>query len=33
MRYVVWWNKEVKETVSRKKYAHKVMCQNNGEEN
>ena len=23
-----WWNEEVKETVSRKKQAHKAICQN-----
>ena len=28
-----WWNEEVKEAVSRKKEAHKAMCQNNAEEN
>ena len=28
-----WWNEEVKEVVSRKKDAHKIMCQNNTEEN
>ena len=29
-----WWqNKEVKETVLRKKDAHKVMCQNNTVDN
>ena len=29
-----WWrNEEVKEAVSRKKDAHKAMCQNNIEEN
>ena len=28
-----WWNKEVKEAVSRKKEAHKAMCQNSSEEN
>ena len=28
-----WWNEEVKEAVSRKKEAHKAMCQNITEEN
>ena len=28
-----WWNEEVKEVVSRKKEAHKAMCQNSTEEN
>ena len=28
-----WWNKAVKEAVSRKKDAHKAMCQNSTEEN
>ena len=28
-----WWNEEVKETVSRKKEAHKAMCQNSTLEN
>ena len=28
-----WWNEEVKEAVSRKKDAHKSMCQNSIEEN
>ena len=28
-----WWNEEVKEAVSRKKEAHKAMCQNSTEEN
>ena len=28
-----WWNEEVKEAVSRKKEAHKAMCQNRTEEN
>ena len=28
-----WWNEEVKEAVSRKKEAHKVMCQKSTEEN
>ena len=28
-----WWNEEVKEAVSRKKDAHKAMCQNSSEEN
>ena len=28
-----WWNEEEKKTVSRKKDAHKVMCQNSTEEN
>ena len=28
-----WWNEDVKEAVSRKKEAHKAMCQNNAEEN
>ena len=28
-----WWNEKVKEAVSRKKEAHKVMCQNSTEEN
>ena len=28
-----WWNEEVKESVTRKKEAHKVMCQNSTEEN
>ena len=27
-----WWNEEVKEAVSRKKEAHKAMCQNSTEE-
>ena len=30
---VWWWNEEVKEAVSRKKEAHKVMCQNSIVEN
>ena len=29
----LWWNEEVKEAVSRKKEAHKAMCQNSTEEN
>ena len=29
----LWWNKEVKKAVSRKKETHKVMCQNCTEEN
>ena len=28
-----WWNEEVKEAVSRKKEAHKAMCQNSTAEN
>ena len=28
-----WWNKEVKEEVSRKKDAQRVMCRNSTEEN
>ena len=28
-----WWNEDVKEAVSRKKVAHKAMCQNSTEEN
>ena len=28
-----WWNKEVKEEVSRKMDVQKAMCQNNTEEN
>ena len=28
-----WWNEEVKEAVSKKKEAHKLMCRNNTEEN
>ena len=28
-----WWNEDVKEAVSRKKEAHKAMCQNSAEEN
>ena len=28
-----WWNEEVKKAVSRKKEAHKAMCQNSNEEN
>ena len=28
-----WWNEEMKEAVSRKKDAHRTMCQNNAEEN
>ena len=28
-----WWNKEVKEAVSRKKEAHKSKCQNSTENN
>ena len=28
-----WWNEEVKQAVSRKKDAHKAMCQNSTEEN
>ena len=28
-----WWNEEVKDSVSRKKDAHKAMCQNSIEEN
>ena len=28
-----WWNEEVKEAVSRKKEAHKAMCQSSTEEN
>ena len=28
-----WWNEEVMEAVSRKKEAHKTMCQNSTEEN
>ena len=31
--YTWWWNEEVKETVSRKKEAHKAMCQSSTEEN
>ena len=27
------WNEEVKDAVSRKKQAHKAMCQNSTEEN
>ena len=27
-----WWNENVKKTVSRKKEAHKAMCQNSTEE-
>ena len=29
----LWWNEEVKEAVSRKKEAHKEICQNNTEDN
>ena len=28
-----WWNEDVKEANSRKKEAHKAMCQNSTEEN
>ena len=28
-----WWNEGVKEAVSRKKEAHKAICQNSTEEN
>ena len=28
-----WWNEEVKKAVSRKKDAHKAVCQNSSEEN
>ena len=28
-----WWNEEMKEADSRKKEAHKAMCQNNTEKN
>ena len=28
-----WWNKVVKEVISRKKYVHKAMSQNSTEEN
>ena len=28
-----WWNEEVKEAISRKKEAHKAMCQNSTGEN
>ena len=28
-----WWNEEVKEAASRKKEAHKAMCQDSTEEN
>ena len=28
-----WWNEEVKEAFSRKKEAHKAMCQSSTEEN
>ena len=28
-----WWNEEVKEAVSRKKEAHKAMCENSTDEN
>ena len=28
-----WWNDEVKKAVSRKKDAHKAMCQNSTMEN
>ena len=28
-----WWNEQVKEAVSRKKEAHRAMCQNIAEEN
>ena len=28
-----WWNEGVKESMSRKKDAHKVMCWNSTEEN
>ena len=28
-----WWKKEVKEAVSRKKDAHKAMCQDNTDKN
>ena len=28
-----WWNEDVKEAVSRRKEAHKAMCQNSSEEN
>ena len=27
-----WWNEEVKETVKRKKEAHKAMCKNSYEQ-
>ena len=27
-----WWNEEYKEAISRKNYAHKVMCRNSSEE-
>ena len=30
---ISWWNDEVKEPVSRKKEAHKAMCQNSTDEN
>ena len=29
----LWWNEEMMEAVSRKKEAHKAMCQNSTEEN
>ena len=31
--YIWWWSEEVKEAVSRKKDAHKAMCQKSTEEN
>ena len=31
--YTWWWNEKVKEAVSRKKDAHKAICQNSNEEN
>ena len=31
--YTWWWNEEVMGAVSRKKEAHKAMCQNSTEEN
>ena len=30
--YTCWWNEEVKEAISRNKYAHKAMCGNSADE-
>ena len=30
---ILWWNEEMKEAISWKKDAHKIICQNSSEEN
>ena len=30
---MLWWNEKVKETISRKKDAHRAICSNSAEEN